>query len=193
MSSSSITGCWVGHYEWHGRSHPITANFLESGQHITGTMRDDAPECEYTLFEIAADLSSEVKEQIEQCFRDLVPHATAGSIHYLTRLPSDSSIQGRRDGQVVSFAKKYAGEFFGGYKAGGEIIGTQINNHTVYYEGSLTYDDLELKGRWFIEARSEYGAQATEGSFLLRRVDQESVSAPSSKFARQNRPWWKFW
>ena len=159
MSSSHVTGCWIGHYEQHGRSHPITAHLLEFGQYISGTMRDDNPECEYTLFEIAVELSSEAKEQIEESFRELVPHATAGSIHYLTRLPIDSSIQGRRDGQVISFVKKYAGECFGGYKAGGEIIGTQIGNHAVYYEGRLTYDNRELKGRWFVEARPEHGIQ----------------------------------
>jgi hypothetical protein len=197
MPSSNITGRWMGHYVQYGRNHPIVANFFESGLHISGSMQDGKPECEYSLFEIAAELglSSQDKEAIEASCRDLVPHAPADSIHYLTRLPSESSIEFRHDGQAISFAKTYAGECFAGYKVGGEIIDTQMGNHTVYYEGNLSYDNLEIEGRWVVEAKPEYGTREAEGSFVLRRVEQELVTTPADdkSASRSGPPWWKFW
>jgi hypothetical protein len=49
-----LTGTWVGEYHQHDRPHPITAELLQSGEVLTGSMRDGEPDQEMSVTEVAS-------------------------------------------------------------------------------------------------------------------------------------------
>jgi hypothetical protein len=174
MSSPfNLTGRWVGHYAQHGREHPITADFTQDGERLSGSMRDGHTEGEYSLFDVAAEagLPPGTDEQIEVKLRELVPGAPASPIRYISRLPPESILEGRFDGRTVSFLKTYQGTSFGGYKVGEQLLGVPKAGHSVHYEGRLSPDGLVIEGWWWIDGDAEQGTRRTEGSFVLRRGD----------------------
>ena len=78
-------------------------------------------------------------------------------------------LAGYCEGRVVSFAKKYIGISFTGYKVGDKIVGAEMEGHTVQYKGTLSSDRLEIAGRWWIEPDPTRGTLRNEGLFMLRR------------------------
>jgi hypothetical protein len=193
----NLTGRWTGHYQQHDQQHPITARFTQAGNRLSGSMRDDQPEDEYSLFDLAAraGLPPGADEQIEAKLRELVPEAPAVPIRWVSRLPAESVLEGRCDGQAVSFVKSYQGTSFGGYKLGEQFVGVQKAGHAVHYEGRLSPDGSVIEGRWWIDADSESGGRRLEGSFSLRRAEGDVPSAPGQAPSpeRQDRPWWRIW
>ncbi len=179
MSSAvNLTGRWIGHYLQHGQQHPITALFYQSGEHLSGSMRDGHPEDEYSLFDIAAQtgLPPGADEQIEARIRELIPDAPSGPIRYISQLPAESVLEGRCLGARVSFLKTYQGTSFGGYKVGNQLIGVQKTGHAVHYEGQLSSDGLTMEGRWWIDGDPAQGTQRVEGYFALGRAEPDATS-----------------
>ncbi len=168
---SNLTGRWIGYYEQGGRKHPIFADLVQEGDNLTGSMRDGEPDRDYSLFEIAAEagLPPGADEQIHANLRALIPDAPAGSIRYITHLPPDSHLEGRRNERVVSFVKSYLGTTYSGYKVGDKMLGTKKEGHDVHYEGKLSSDGLEIEGRWWIDPDPNHGTRRAEGLFTLRR------------------------
>jgi hypothetical protein len=191
MSGANLSGRWAGHYLQGGNEYPITADFLETEGRLSGFMYDGQPDRDHSVFQAAAEagLPPGADEQIEARLREMVPEAPAGPIRYVTRLPPNSTLQGRRTGQAVSFLKSYQGASFSGYQVGDRLLGTRIEGHVVHYEGQLTPDGRALEGRWWIAPDPASGSPGAEGLFRLRRA--ETGEAPASE--RQPRPWWKFW
>jgi hypothetical protein len=99
----------------------------------------------------------------------MVPGAPAGPIRYVTYLPADSLLEGWAEGQEVYFLKSYQGAHYGGFKVGDRLVGEEITDHTVHYQGRLSADGTEIEGQWWIEARPGRGSRRTEGGFRLRR------------------------
>jgi hypothetical protein len=192
-STADLTGPWVGHYLQFGQEHPIVAQFVQAGERLSGSMRDGSPEGEYSLFEVAAQagLPPGADEQIDARLREAVPGPAAAPIRYVSRLPPESVLEGRRDGETVSFLKSYQGVSFGGYKVGEQLLGIQKPSHAVHYQGQLSPDGLVIEGRWWIDTDPEAGTPRTEGSFTLRRAEsgtpasQEQVQTTE----REDRPW----
>jgi hypothetical protein len=90
MSSSiPLTGRWVGHYVQGGQKYPITADLVQVGQRLSGSMQDGHPDRECSTFEAAceAGLPPGADEQIEMGLREMVPDAPAGPIRYVSHLP----------------------------------------------------------------------------------------------------------
>lgn len=182
-----MTGRWMGHYLQHDQEHPISAEFVQVGERLSGTMSDGRPDGERSLFEVALEsgLPPGTDEQIEASLREALPDAAAGPIRYVTRLPSESILEGRCRDQVVYFLKTYQGTSFTGYKAGDQnLLSIEKKGHEVHYDGRLSPDGLSLNGRWWIEANPEYGTRRVEGLFSLRRQEQppdrEATSAVES-------------
>jgi hypothetical protein len=78
MSTSlNLTGRWLGHYQQHDRAHLITAEFLQAGERLTGSMRDRETQSEYSVFQLAAEqgLPPGADEQIVAALREMVPDA----------------------------------------------------------------------------------------------------------------------
>jgi hypothetical protein len=171
--SSELTGRWAGHYWQGGQTYPISAEFVQTGQRLSGSMRDGQPDRECSTFEAAsqAGLPPGADEQIEARLRELVPDAPAGPIRFVSRLPAASALEGRRSGRRVSFVKTYQGTSFGGYNVGGRLVGTYLDGHAVHYEGDLSADGRVLDGRWWIDADPGHGTPRTEGLFQLERVE----------------------
>jgi hypothetical protein len=111
----------------------------------------------------------QIEANLRKAFRQAHPDAPAGPIRYVSRLPAESALEGRRQGQVVSFLKTYQGTSFDGYKVGDQFLGAEKAGHSVHYEGRLSPDGRTIEGRWWIEADQEEGTGRAEGYFTLRR------------------------
>jgi hypothetical protein len=160
-------------------------------------MRDGHPDNEYSLFEVAfeAGLPPGADEQIDANVREMVPGAPAGPIRYVSHLPTDSVLKGRRMGKTVYFLKTYQGTSFGGFKVGDQVLGRENAGHAVHYEGQLSSDGHVIEGQWWIDPDPAYGARRTEGLFALRRseADRTSSEEPAPTSEGEDRRWWRFW
>jgi hypothetical protein len=167
----NLTGQWTGHYEQRGKEYPIAAHLVHDGVNLTGSMRDEQPERDYSLFEAAvqAGLPPGADERIDRDIRALVPAAPSAPIRALTGLHPDSRLVGRVEGNVVSFVKTYLGASFHGYKVGDIILGAETAGHDVQYQGKLSPDRQTIEGRWWIDADSSRGHSRCDGLFSLRR------------------------
>src|SRR5689334_21894162 len=105
-------------------------------------MRDGHPDRECSVFEATAEagLPPGADEQIEARLRAMVPDGPSGPIRYVSHLPSQSVLEGRRTGRTVRFLKTYRGPAFGGYRVGDVLIGVERADHAVHYEGRLGDD-----------------------------------------------------
>jgi hypothetical protein len=103
MSSLILTGRWTGHYLQQGKEFPISADLLEAEGRLSGFMYDGQPDREYAIPEAVAEdmLPLATGEQIEAQIRELVPDAPAGPIRFVSHLPLNSILQGKRDGFAV--------------------------------------------------------------------------------------------
>jgi hypothetical protein len=180
-SSTDVAGRWIGHYLQRGQEHPISADLVQEGVRFSGIMHDGHPDRDYSVFEAAleAGLPPGTDEQIEQKLREAIPDAPAAPIRYVSHLPSQSAVEGRCNGRIVSFRKTYQGTTFGGYKVGDHLLGVKKEGHTVHYEGQLASDGRTMDGRWWIEAEAASGGRRTEGLFTLRRVGEIETSSPT--------------
>jgi hypothetical protein len=171
MASDNVTGHWTGHYLQRDEQRPITADLIQTGDRLTGTMSDGHTDQESTLFDLAlaAGLPPGSDEQLELKIRGAFPKTPIGPVRYVSHLPSNSLLEGRCKNQVISFIKTYQGACFSGYRAGDQVIGVEKDGHAVHYEGRFSADGLEIDGRWWIDADREHGAPRTEGLFSLRR------------------------
>jgi hypothetical protein len=196
MSSPNLTGRWVGNYWQHGREYPITAEFAQAGEQLSGSMRDGHPDRESTVFEAASEagLPPGADEQIEARLREIVPDSPSGPIRYVSHLPPDSVLEGRCTGRTIRFRKTYRGLSFGGYRVGDALVGIEKEGHTVHYHGLLSADNRLIEGQWWIDANPASGTRRTEGDFCLR--SSLEVDAPNAQQAPtsepKHRPWWRF-
>jgi hypothetical protein len=160
-------------------------------------MYDGQPDRNYSVQQATAEagLPPGADEQIEAKLRELVPDAPAGPIRYVSHLPRNSVVRGRRTGPTVSFLKTYQGTSFGGYQVGDQLVGFQKSDHEVHYEGQLSPDGLVIEGRWWIDANPVAEIPRTEGLFRLRRAGAGAAAAaePAAAPAGDKRPWWRFW
>jgi hypothetical protein len=193
MSSTKLTGRWIGHYHQSSEEYPITADFLEAEEHLSGFMYDGKPDRDYSVFQIASEagLPPGADEQIEAQLRQRVPDAPAAPIRYVTRLPPNSILRGRRTGETISFLKAYQGTAVSGYQVGNQLVGIRKAGHEVHYEGRLSPDGLVIEGRWWIDADPDHATPMCEGLFHLRRSD--AAEPPDGQEEKTKRPWWRFW
>lgn len=170
-ASQDLSGRWTGYYLQHGQQHSITADLVQEETRLGGVMYDGEPDAEYSLFELAQHigLAPGADEKIAEQVRAAYPDAPKGSIRYVTRLPTDSVLTGRRKEQHIYFLKSYQGTTFSGYKVGDQLLGTELPGHSVHYEGRLSYEGVEIDGQWWIDANPEIGSLRCQGLFFLRR------------------------
>jgi hypothetical protein len=170
-SERDLTGRWEGSYCQHDRPHPISAELVQSGEHLSGSMRDGETDNASSVFDMAfeAGLPPGSDEQIVAHLREAFPDAPATPIRYVTHLPPESAMEGWVRGITVYFLKTYRGIHFGGFDMGDRIVGHCTNGHAVHYSGKLSPDGLEIEGRWWIDPPPDSGQRRTEGSFTLRR------------------------
>jgi hypothetical protein len=166
-----LTGRWAGHYQQHGHAHPLAAELTQTGDRLTGTMRDEETTFESSVFEAAmeAGLPPGADEQIIIRLRGLFPESPRAPVRSATELPATSVLEGTVRGRTVSFLKTYEGEHFSGYRVGDQRVGVMIPRHEVHYQGHVSDDGTAFEGRWWIEPGPELGGRRTEGSFVLRR------------------------
>jgi hypothetical protein len=197
MLSLSLTGRWGGHYVQRGAEYPITADLLETGGRLSGFMYDGQPDREYSLLEAASEagLPPGADEQLEAKLREMVADAPARPIRYVSHLPPNSTLQGKREGLTVSFLKTYQGTSYGGFQIGNQLLGIRKAGHEVHYEGELSADGLVMEGRWWIAADPGAGTPQTEGLFHLRRSEGDKSPPPQAapEAEKANRPWWQVW
>jgi hypothetical protein len=199
MSSTHLTGRWTGYYVQCGEEYPITADFLETGERLAGFMYDGRPDRDSSVFQAAAEagLPPGADEQIEVNLREMVPDAPAGPIRYVSHLPPNSILHGRRTGQTVCFLKTYQGTSFQGYRVGSHLLGVQEAGHDVHYEGQFSPDGLVIEGRWWIDADPVNETPGAEGLFHLRRSEASEPTAAQPdqvpEKVKAKRPWWRFW
>ncbi len=200
MSSlENLTGRWIGHYEQRGKEYQVSANLIQDGASLSGSMRDSQPDRDCSLFEAAveAGLPPGADERIDAGLRAMIPDAPAVAIRSLSHLPPNSELAGRFDGRIVSFVKSYLGNSFSGFKVGDKIVGMEIEAHAVRYQGKLSSDGREIEGRWWIDADPGRGNMRSDGFFILRREPKAvttNVESPRSEpDAQPKRRWWRFW
>jgi hypothetical protein len=194
----NLTGRWVGHYDQRGKAYPVTADLVQDGAKLAGSMRDGQPDRDCSLFEatVEAGLPPGADEQIDANLRALIPDAPAAAIRSLSHLPPDSEIVGHCEGRNVSFVKSYRGTSFSGFRVGDKILGMEAEGHSVQYQGQLSSDGLQLEGRWWIDADVKRGTLRSEGFFLLRRepkMQQTGGTQQPKTEGDRSSHWWKFW
>src|SRR5262245_29307044 len=103
MAPTHLTGRWRGHYVQRGRQCPISGDLREAEGRLSGFMYDGEPDREYSVSQVAADagLPAGADEQIEANVRGMVPDDAQGPVRYVTHLPTNSVLQGKRTGQAV--------------------------------------------------------------------------------------------
>src|SRR5262249_11903499 len=112
MSSvENLTGRWVGYYVQGGHERPISADLVQDGADVSGSMRDVQPDRECSLFEgaVEAGLPPGADEQIDEKLRSMVPDAGSAPIRWVSHLPEDSVLKGSCEGEMVTFTKAYMG------------------------------------------------------------------------------------
>jgi hypothetical protein len=166
-----LTGRWEGSYYQHDRSHPIAAELVQAGEHLSGSMRDGETDSSRSVFDVAfqAGLPPGADEQIVARLREAFPDAPATPIRFLSHLPPESALEGRVKGRALSFLKTYQGTHYGGFAVGDRLVGHSIEGHAVHYSGELSPDGLQIEGKWWIDPPPESGGRPAEGSFTLRR------------------------
>src|SRR5262245_60513514 len=167
-----VTGRWAGHYAQFGRENGITANLVQDGETLTGTMTDGEPRREQSVFEAAAQAGwpPGADEQIVARLRELFPDRPGAAIRYLTEMPATSVLEGKARGGTISFVKTYRGEMRSGYLVGDQFVGETLDRHEVHYRGRLSADGTRIEGKWWIPRGAGLGAPRLEGDFLLRRT-----------------------
>ena len=200
MSSlENLTGRWIGHYDQRGKEYPVSADLVQDGVNLAGSMRDGQPDRDCSLFEatVEAGLPPGADEQIDANLRAMIPDAPATAIRSLSHLPPDSQLAGRCEGRLVTFVKSYIGHTFSGFKVGNRIVGMEAEGHAVQYQGKLSSDGLQIEGRWWIDADPKLGTTRNDGYFALRREPKaerlDKDSQPTKATAHRKSPWWKFW
>ena len=53
----SLAGTWVGEYYQHDRPHAITAELVQTGEALAGSMRDGEPDQEMSVTEVTSLVS----------------------------------------------------------------------------------------------------------------------------------------
>ena len=169
-----LTGRWAGHYVQRDQRRAISAEFLQDGNSLEGTMRDELTSFVMTVYEMAAEcgLPPGTDEQIVKALRNQFPERSTSPIKALMTLPNDSSVEGRVRGRSVTFRKTYRGEAFSGYTVGEERVGVTVRGHSVQYRGSVDEGGAQIDGTWWIDADPSRGVQRTEGSFVLTRLPE---------------------
>src|SRR5262249_22532277 len=114
--------------------------------------------------------------------REFVGDVPAEPIRYVTHLPPNSIVQGRRTGQAVYFLKTYQGNSYGGFFVGDRRVGNPKTDPRVHHEWEIIPDGLVIEGRWRIEANAVAGTSETGDKFHLRL--SESREIPSAHFAQ---------
>ena len=169
-----LTGRWAGHYFQRDQPRAISAEFLQDGTSLQGTMRDELTSFVMTIYEMAVEcgLPPGADEQILKALRNQFPERQGSPIKALMTVPGDSSVEGRVRGRVVTFRKTYRGEAFSGYTVGEERVGVTVRGHSVQYRGSVDETGGRIDGTWWIDADPRRGVQRTEGSFVLTRLPE---------------------
>lgn len=166
-----LSGDWEGCYMQSGAARKITAVISQTGERITGTMRDWETEFERSLFDAAleAGLPPGADEQIDAQLRRLHPAAGKALIRSKSRLPSDSRLEGTVRGHFVAFTKTYEGQHFSGYQIGSQEVGWTAENHAVRYSGRIEGAGNRMEGVWTI-SDPDSPQKAVQGPFWLERV-----------------------
>jgi hypothetical protein len=118
---------------------------------------------------VEAGLPPGADELIDAKLRSLLPDAGREPIRWVSHVPADSVLEGRCDGEVVSFTKTYMGSSFSGYRVGDKMVGAEAEGHEVFYQGQLSPDGSVIEGRWWIDSDSDRGTRRAQGLFVLRR------------------------
>jgi hypothetical protein len=174
MAEINLTGFWTGHYYQHSRAHPMTADLVQTGNRLSGTMTDTDTYRAQSVFETAleAGLPPGADEQITAKLREMFPDAAGSPIRYVVELPSRSVVEGTINERSIHFKKTYEGEHFSGYEVGTNRVGDRIENHVVQYRGHVSADGAMIEGQWSITHQSEQGKRTVEGAFELRRTEK---------------------
>src|SRR5262245_65458339 len=100
----NLTGRWEGYYSQFGQPHAITAEFVQTGETLRGTMRDRETVTEKSVFEVAleAGLPPGADEQIEQSLRAMFPEARSARVRSKSELPPLSTVEGNSCGRTRS-------------------------------------------------------------------------------------------
>jgi hypothetical protein len=168
---ADLSGDWEGCYLQSGAARKIAAVIVQTGERITGTMRDWETEFERSLFDAAleAGLPPGADEQIDAQLRRLHPTAGKTPIRSKSRLPSDSTIEGTVRGRFVAFTKTYQGQHFSGYQIGSQEVGWTAEDQAVRYSGRIEADRNRIEGVWTI-SDPDSPRKALQGPFWLERV-----------------------
>src|SRR5437870_1368639 len=91
-----LTGTWFGEYRQHNRPHAIAALLRQSGEVLTGTMRDIEPDQEMSVTEATSDSGDApgTDERIVARVREMFPDEPAASVRYISHLPPTSTLDG---------------------------------------------------------------------------------------------------
>ena len=120
LSLENLTGRWVGHYEQRGKEYQVSANLIQDGASLSGSMRDSQPDRDCSLFEAAveAGLPPGADERIDAGLRAMIPDAPATAIRSLSHLPPNSELAGRCDGRHCFVRQELPRKLFSGFKVG---------------------------------------------------------------------------
>ncbi len=171
-----LTGRWAGYYTQHDERRSISAELVQDGEELSGSMSDECTHFEISIPDLVMQegLPPGADEQIVERIRSAHPEAGDAPIRAESDLPSDSVVRGEVDGKVVQFLKTYQGDHLAGLRIGESWVGAKITGHQVFYRGQVSTDGSEIEGRWRVSAAASGPLQGAriEGGFLLKRSDR---------------------
>lgn len=164
-----LNGTWSGHFKYDPSAEgmpkdnqPIVAEFVVSGEQLTGTMREGKPSREQPYRDFFALHSAIMKPYIRfqnRIFVLLHPNA----IIRIT-LPEMSKCSGTSVGDQIKFVKVYDGQGKVTFiTRGAEVSSTRTDLHPIHYVGRIKGNVIE--GTWSIQVEGK----TETGRFRLRK------------------------
>ncbi|MEI7987359.1 MAG: hypothetical protein WCI55_17185 [Armatimonadota bacterium] len=173
----NLTGTWEGHYfqnwiqggsaemdETSDYAFAIHLEIVENDGQFTGRMRDVRTSWSINMDKaLSVSNASWFQKTIVKLFYPMRSVVTIGH-----ELPTNSSIEGKLDGQMVSFKKSYEGASRQLFDAAGRERITLKEPEPVYYFGTLNDDGNLMEGKFVVGNPNDNRPEA-QGLFRLRR------------------------
>jgi hypothetical protein len=178
FGSADLTGRWTGFYRFRseGLGHfPIVAEILQEGTRISGEMYDQITEWSDSLNGVLDRYSQDIDPLSKWAVKAAYSPQQIESIEVSWRLPDTSDIEGKIQGDQITFTKIYRGSAVHKHKNtmdGSEVGSLERRRHTVYYSGQLEGEKGCIVGEWVIKWRGVIGQllpPKARGTFELYR------------------------
>lgn len=174
-----LEGRWTGYYQYSSTTfagmlrhqiHPVSlVVFRQSGNKFNGTMEDEITVQEYLFREVIELTGNQFDSETRKGMREFLRRFPKTKLIQI--LPKQSRIEGSIEEMKVVFIKSYVGIYQSYYDTGEETIPiADVDDHQVFYTGTLDTEGLSIEGTWAIpekDSLGQVGQSEAGGTFKL--------------------------